>query len=319
MKCPECGYNQKFSNGMICGKCRRKFSLNPKTQISDGKFVATIRRASYDSTVVFTENQLYAAYAKGVLNPWAFFAFGGVFLLVLALFVGATNDVQTGLLVSVPSLICFAMVFIYEGRTVSPFEFSKWTKQWLEDGRSIEGLLRSPSLDQPPPDWNEDDIFDYGVEQILIVERDLLVDLFVLNNRHAETRTLVIAESGYPNYLTEHVNRLVAQRSDLPIYLLHDATEHGTKMKTRLRASSWLNEANNPMLDLGLNVTDVYRIKRTSNFRRHYPNAGIPADTLLLTPLVGGLTACFANQTTFADELARTASGDGSSIESSFG
>ena len=302
---------------MVCGGCRRKFCLNPKTQISDGKFAAAIRHASYNGTVAFTEHQLYAAYAKNVANPWPIYAILGVVSLGLAIFFGLGHGLLIGLLIGAVSMICFGMIFIVEGKTVSPSEFSNWIMLWKEGGNAIDGMITDASLHEAPPQWKEDDMFDYGVEQILIVERDLLVDLLVLNDRHAETRTLVIAESGYPNYLVEHVNRLIAARSDLPIYLLHDATKKGAAMEERLRSSSWLNETSNPMLDLGLNEADVYKMKRTSNFRRHFPHAGIPIDAMLLTPLVGGLTLCFANQSTFADELARAATLD--NIESSFG
>ena len=68
------------------------------------------------------------------------------------------------------------------------------------------------------------------MERILVVARDLLVDLMINNNRHTDQRILVLAESGYPDYLVPRARQLLEERCDLPVFLLHDATPSGVAM-----------------------------------------------------------------------------------------
>ena len=51
--------------------------------------------------------------------------------------------------------------------------------KWLRTGKTdrLQKMLTTAQLGTPPPDWPEPDIYDYGVERILIVEHDILVDL----------------------------------------------------------------------------------------------------------------------------------------------
>jgi len=62
-------------------------------------------------------------------------------------------------------------------------------------------MLVKAALHQPPPDFTEPDIYDYGVESILVVDRDILVDVFVKNGFHAQQHVLVISINRYPAYL----------------------------------------------------------------------------------------------------------------------
>ena len=319
MKCPDCGYNQKYSNGMRCGKCRRMFCLDPKIQkMSDGKFLAAVRRASYQGTVKFTQNQLYAAYAKRAMDPKGCFWFISVLLCIVAIILFFQGEAKFAMCLAIGSIVVFGLSFIFTPMCLTPNEFDSCVIKWKSDKKKIEGLIEFPSLYVSPEKWTEHDIYDYGVEQILIVDRDILVDLFVLNNRHAELRMLVVAESGYPDYISSQVNQLLSDRPDLPIRLLHDTSLSHSDMATRIAKLKWLNIVDHPVTDLGLMEADVFRLKQTNNFRRHYDKCLIPVDTLLLTPLCNGLTACFANESTFAEEIAKGASG-GESTSASFG
>ena len=320
MKCPECGFNQKYSEGMRCGKCKRLFTLDPKQQkMSDGKFLAAVRRASYQGTVKFTEHQLYAAYAKNAVSPRGCFRFFSVLLFVAAAIAFFLGEQNYTIALVVFSVLAFVSSFIVPAGVLSPNEFESCVLKWKSGRRKVEGMLEVPTLYKPPEQWPEKDIYDYGVEQILIVNRDILVDMFVLNNRHAELRMLVVSEKGYPDYIAMQVNRLLAERSDLPVYLLHDATHSPDEMRKRLeRKAKWLELGENPVVDMGLMQEDVYRLKQTENFRRYFQDCLIPADALLLAPLCRGLSACFTNESTFADEIAKGAAGDGAA-QSSFG
>ena len=204
----------------------------------------------------------------------------------MAIFVFLQGESQIAMVLVIGAIFVFGISFIVVPPCLTPNEFESCILKWHSDKKEIEGLIKFPTLYVSPEKWHEHDIYDYGVEQILIVNRDILVDMFVLNNRHAELRMLVVAESGYPDYISSQVNRLLADRPDLPIRLLHDTSISSTDMQTRLAKLEWLDVADHPVTDLGLKETDVYRLKQTENFRRHYDKCLIPVDTLLLTPIV---------------------------------
>ena len=64
MKCPKCHNIHKYRDGMTC-RCGYGFVLNPKIyQMGDGAFLATVRKASGNSSQVFTERQLYTAFCQ---------------------------------------------------------------------------------------------------------------------------------------------------------------------------------------------------------------------------------------------------------------
>lgn len=47
-----------------------------------------------------------------------------------------------------------------------------WVRTWTAAGHGIPQLLTRPGLDEAPPEFRERDIFDYGVERILVVQHD---------------------------------------------------------------------------------------------------------------------------------------------------
>lgn len=122
-----------------------------------------------------------------------------------------------------------------------PLDFATWrryVRKWQGAGNEIPKLIESESLSNPPSDCKEGDIYDYGVERILIVERDILVDWLVLNDFHAQERTLVLSVSGYPDYLVPIARELIEQNANLPVCLLHDSTARGLLMNSHLVGSS---------------------------------------------------------------------------------
>lgn len=330
MKCPECGYDQKVKYGLTCGECNYTFCFNPKESgmsMTDGKFLACIRsagRASDDrsregafissrpsrhqSTQWFTENQLYAAFCRRMSRPaWQYtliglipMVFGLVMLfqdeqdfgsrsLLMFLVVGG------GVLAVVVAIACH---FIRP--TVDRFVFDECLKQWKSHGRSIDKLLSEPSLHEPPPEWTEPDIYDYGVERVLIVERDILVDLFVRNGFHAEQRTLVLSESGYPSYLVPVARKLIEERSDLPVFLLHDATAHGAAMENRIRAGDLLPLRDHPVTDVGLFPADFQRVKHTKTYAADNKERDLPVDALTFSFLTMGMVSSFTHGENFS-------------------
>ncbi len=166
-------------------------------------------------------------------------------------------------------------------------------------------MIFKPGPHTPPEEWGESDIYEYEVERILIVQRDILVDLMVRNNQHAEHRMLVISETGHPAYMVPHVVRLLNERDDLTTFLLHDADAIGAGLKKRVKKLRWLPLKPHPVIDMGFFPDDFTKLKHTRNYENRQRERTLPADALMLGALVTGMSACFASHSTFAEELSR--------------
>jgi hypothetical protein len=208
-------------------------------------------------------------------------------------------------------------------RKISPGQFDALLNRWHSNGKRIDKLIDQPTLHEPPPDWSEPDIYDYGVERLLIVERDLLVDLFVKNGVHAEQRMLVISESGYPDYLLPVATRLLQEQPDLPVFLLHDATTHGAAMEDRVTSNGLLPLDGHPLTDLGMFPTDFQKLKRVKRFDPNNEHRTLPVDAMLLPFMTVGLGVAMTENIAMSamlDQQQRAHSAGGfSSYESDFG
>jgi hypothetical protein len=191
--------------------------------------------------------------------------------------------------------------------------------QWLRDEKPIEKLIVSPMLETPPPTPEESDIYDYGVQHILIVQRPELVDLIVMNNQHAEHGMLVLSEDGYPGYLMDQARRVLQEQPEMPIHILHDADSVGRTMSQRLNQLDVPIEGRE-IIDLGFSPDDFKRMKRFQNVDRKNKSRELEADVLATPFLATGLAACFATELTMSqliDEHTREAAA--ASSYSSFG
>ena len=311
MKCPQCSRNHRLGKyGMKCG-CNYHFCFNPKAQgtlgLTDGKFLACVRAASQNDTTYFTRNQLYAVYCRRLRkSPVTSLVIGGVLLMVAAgtYFIARHDNPEVrgvDYVLGVAGIIVIGFGQYIARREIPRQDFDFVLGKWLGQGRHLDRLLEQPSLHEPPPEWNELDIYDYGVERLLIVEHDLLVDLFVKNGVHAEQRMLVISESGYPDYLMEVARRLLDEQPDLPVFLLHDATAHGTAMQARLLSSGMLPVESHPLVDLGMRPLDFRKLKRTKQFDRANSNRDLPVDALLLPFMTMGLGIAMTEQMAFSE------------------
>ncbi|MEM7475830.1 MAG: hypothetical protein AAF483_12635 [Planctomycetota bacterium] len=264
--------------------------------MTDGKMAAAIRRASRNGTAFFTANQLYAAYASraGGRPKWAGPVLGFAALISLGTIASfGQGEILSGISWLLFSLPFFWLGIFYRSKPVRPAMFASWIDLWLRSGKTIDGLIQQPSLHQPPPQWSEQDIYDYGVERILIVQHDLLVDLFVRNGLHAEQRALVISESGYPSYLMAVTKRLLEERPDLPVFAFHDADAQGQAMMQRLFSMD-LPLKGRPITDLGMRPEQFKKSKRTRSYDPYSTDRDLPADAMPVPMLAAGLGACFA-------------------------
>lgn len=307
MKCPECSYNVKGKYVTYGTKCPSPscnytyvFSKTDKPDMTDGRFHAMLRKASGNGTRWFTFDELWATYSRmaydkvpgPIMMSILVGIFGGMFL-VLPVIGFATEGTPWAFLLLIPIAILFIWLIRLPRKRFKPptrEAFQAHITKWENAGRKIENYIREPMLHQPPPNWTEADIYDYGVERILIVERDILVDWFVLNGWHTQNRTLVFAESGYPHYITERAQAMLQAQPDLPVLLLHDSTESGGQMEQRiLHYGNPVNVTGHPITDLGIHTDDVASLKRLKYLAPHKSGHVLPADALGFKTLAPGL------------------------------
>lgn len=328
MKCPSCGQSQKQKEGSTCTKCSYRYAFEPRADgIADGKFKSLIAKASANDTYYFTFNQLYTAYAQ--LKPGTL---GGTSSVAVFISVGAAlaalGLLSVPFLVSEtePAILAVVGVFVFgvvslvafSQRTVEPSSpdpdvLARWVAKWRAAGHPIDKLIETPSLGEKPHGAHERDLFDYGAERLIVTEQDLLVDLLVKNGFHAEQRAIIIAESGYPRYLIPQVQRLLSERPDLPVMLMHDATPHGAAMVTRMAAHPLFRLSGHRVIDAGLFPADVPRIKLLESTVPSTHGNRVPIDALPTAALVTGLAGAFATGALMSPSVAAAAGADGGS------
>jgi hypothetical protein len=273
MRCPACGHQQKFKDGSICHGCWRVFLISPKVPpyLSDHRIERAAARVSANSTRWYTTNQLVADLAKRRRLK----------LGLLRMTRQARVQLATGLVVN------------YAGA-----------------GR-LPGCIMAASMDGPPSyPWPEPDLYDYGAERVLVVDERLLVDLLVRNGVHAESRTIVVSVDGYPSEVARRAAELVAERPDVPVYVLHGTNRAGGDMVRQAR--ELLGAPGTKMvIDLGLAPDAPKRLKVLRWARRL---TSVQADHLPYRYLTVGLLGALMGAGTLEAAQAVDDGGDGMAL-----
>lgn len=288
MKCPSCTRDHKHSYGMKCN-CGYVFALDPKIDgISDRRFVSFINRASSNGTFRFTENQLYTEACRKQLD--APFSVLGLFAVMVVGFVIAAIvfDPMLLVLLLVPTIGTLVWAYWRYLRELSRSKFEGWLKTYVSGQGPIENMITPGGLVEPPSDAVEPDIYDYGVERILFVERPLIVDLLIANNVHMTNRAVIVTTDGYPAYIEPIANRLLEESPELPVFLLHDATNEG--MLWAADQTTRFMSLKRELVDIGLKPESFKRIKKVRSLRLRKQNWQATIDTLPMAMLAEGIS-----------------------------
>ena len=223
---------------MTCQSCAYQFAFDPHQdrlqgrRLSDDVIQSISYAASDGDTLVYTANQLYAfaclrhRYRWRKRSGWR-----AVFNPFLAL-AGRRAHLQRQ-------------------------AWDDCLTRWRAAGKTLTGLTDEAALQQPPPAWDEPDIYDYGALGVLVCQHDHLVDWFVLNKLPAELKLIVLSERGYPDYLLPVVTRLLQDDPELPVYLLHDAAANGKLRAAHFRDSGLLPLEERPVYSLGIDPDET--------------------------------------------------------------
>ncbi|MAE65235.1 MAG: hypothetical protein CMJ18_13270 [Phycisphaeraceae bacterium] len=302
MKCPECSADHKHKDGMRC-RCGYRFLFDPKTDpITDGRFLAAVRGASANGTWHFTANQLYAAHLRRRRAYRGIAAACAIAAVIASVVCGFVVPPALWALIPI-ALVCIGWAGNqYSREPLARDQWDRCVERWRSE-RTLEKMIVQPSLGDPPPQWQEPDIYDYGVEKIVLVDRDLTVDLLVLNNLHAEQKALILSEHGYPPYLVERATGVLRENAEIPVYLLHDAASTGPPMAERLGASTLLPIEGHPVIDLGLSPDDVRKLPQLRHARRREEEAVTPVDFIPVGALLAVMAVSFENRVGMWDAI----------------
>ncbi len=311
MKCPGCQKNHRKKEGMTC-TCGYKFIFDPSIEKNwtDNMFVSLLTKASHNETYYFTKNQLLS-YARKKRSFFSYFSFRDFILPVIAGLVTGAYTLIPILGVAAGLLVLMITVFLKEeSRQLTLEELDYLLEKWEKGGKRNKYMITRPSLHKPPPRWKEEDIYDYGISRLLIADEDILVDLLVKNNFHADQHTLVISETGYPEYLEKHVKKISKENPHLRVYLLHAAfsKDEGEKMKERVIAR--YNFPGENIIDLGLYEKNLPGITRTINSKPDHTFSDPPVDFIPFPFLSALLILSMESEAEFMEILDLAAQGE---------
>ena len=98
-------------------------------------------------------------------------------------------------------------------------------------------------------------MYDYQVRNILIVDQDLTVDFFVKNGFHQKWSTLIFSTQKYPHYMSQLAFRLLANHSDVKVFLLHKENKGLDEIRKKLRG---IGVKSHKIIVLGLHKSSKY-------------------------------------------------------------
>ena len=117
-----------------------------------------------------------------------------------------------------------ALIVLFAGATTGIFNvkqkakadrkiFEQFVNRWLAH-YPITNLITTPSLQKAPPSsFGENDLYDYGVEAIVVVDQDIYVDLFVKNKGQKEVG--IFLSGGLDSSI---IAAQIAQRHPRPVH-----------------------------------------------------------------------------------------------------
>jgi hypothetical protein len=267
MKCPECQKNQKYKDGMVCRSCGYRFVLDPKIEpyVSDmGLKVAMDHLSGVDGDY-FTHRQLYASIYRIIekkKKPEVIITI--VMLFFIFLLSGAVMEIlKTGWWLP---LICLSLavmgiaLHIKRPVKISPDAIERLIKTYQAQYPSHHLVVKKQFEKVASDDFHRE-FLKYAPERILIVERNDLVDMLLLNQFHFDNKTLVLSAKKYPAAAFSACRNILSQHPEVPVCLIHDASEKGLRLKKRLLSDETWNLDRHKVQDLGLFPEDVDRLK----------------------------------------------------------
>lgn len=250
MKCPNCfaeiKYKERVNNQ--CTKCKGTFVFEPKTHplgLTDTYFSKTVDKLSANGTIFFTLDQLRFAVSRKRIRQSG--ANGGFVVIAVFTFIPA---VYNNWKIAVAVFLFWACFFVYRiffrtkivSLKQSATEFETFVlKPWEKAHKnSLSHLIGK--------DWEGKDL-KKDLRGFLLCDSPDAANFLVANKTDKNFRLHVSTELQLP----KRRNRL-----DLPIFVLHDASNSGYAF---FEKAEKLYEQNTEIFDIGLRPQDVKRLE----------------------------------------------------------
>ena len=266
---------------MTCNQCGYRFILSPKLyKIGDNRMQKIIEGMD---DKYFTLNQLYAHYINKYTKRNKRSKFTNLSILavayVLGLLFSAGNFGAMAVITFVAAMILLGISL--NGNTLATYqEFKDVFSRWNQAKKTSTLIKGKPSFRTPTSQYQETDLFNYGVEAIIVVDREIYVDLLVKNKFHTQYKALIVSANLYPKYLRKQLQNLISETNDLPLLFLHDATPKGVQAKETFTQSIGLSLDNHHCIDLGLFPEHFQKLTPLKNLRNKIPESEWRLDCL---------------------------------------
>ena len=259
MKCPNCGHNHSAREGRACSKCHYRFVFGKTDGITDNRVMLLIKRLGEDGRYYLTRTQLALGLAQlrsqyGPLYAVVPFALGAVVAFTIGgLFIDSTPLLGVfGALVGFMAVSVGSRALLIKLFPNRPASYRQ-ARQLLERyhrAHPIDKLAIGGAFAHPGPGTRMEP--GYAPERMLVVEREDLADALLSNGFHLEQRCVVVTVDGYPPHVFKACQEFVKRHSELPIYLLHDASAQGFRALERLETRPEWQFARGRVRDLGI-------------------------------------------------------------------
>ncbi len=269
MKCPECGYGQKYKFGMICSSCKYQFAIDPKASpLTDFAVKKTIDRITGLDQYYFTYFQLFSALyrlieKKKTLNMVVIFIFSLGFTII-GYFVSLSiapgmKSVFTALI-----FICCMILFLWIRQRPLNLSFNDIDSliQAYTKAHPQEKMVTETAFEVNGHKNYLKEILKHAPEQVLITQRHDMANMLILNRFHTEHKTLILSANMQPAYIFKAYQQIIKKFPDTRILLIHDASKEGIQLKsTLLKQTKWALDGKT-IIDLGLHYSHIKNLEK---------------------------------------------------------
>ncbi len=269
MKCPQCNASQKHKDGMACNACGYRFALDPKKSpnFSDMAMKKAVDRISGFGQYAFTYTQLFAQVHRMLLKKKGGERVGCAVLFWIAMLV-----IGIVIAANIPYWPVFIALFIAFGvwmtvriirrpAKVPEDQVASVIAQYI-GAHPLEGMATGKRLLHNGDAGWDDALFEHAPQGILIVERDDMAEMLILNRFHLDNKTLVVSANKYPARAFNACRQILEKWPDVPVSVIHDASRKGHRLRNDLLNDPAWGLKGRKIQDLGLHPHDVDRLKR---------------------------------------------------------
>ncbi len=294
MRCPKCSSGVPRSDKASCEECGYRFGLDPAERhgLTDADYLTLVDQASAGGRYYFTQNQLYLYYCIERMPHNVVWPFAGVVGGLLGQYFLGLQGAALGALTSAGLVSYGTRVWRPPPRSV----LDELPEQMKAAGHPIKRLISKPLFE-----FREEESYtshlpnSSEIERIVITDRNILVDLLVLNNFPKRARALVVSQTGYPNFVIPIAKEMLEKRKSLAVYLLHDSTESRLTMKRNLTDTEMLPLHGHQLFNLGIDPEQVYYMKQLTPLQPARSNYHIPFDSIPYSVIATTLNYSMSN------------------------